>query len=110
MNDTGSYLPLKVETSREAGGYVITAIGELDMSTAEALDTEVRAAEASDAERIVIDLSRVTFMDSTGLQLLLQAQARSRADSDRLRLVRGPPRVHRVFVLTNTDRVLPFLD
>ena len=70
----------------------------------------MRRAEATDAKRIVIDLSAVTFMDSSGLKSLLQAQARSQADSNRLRLVRPPRRVQRVFELTNTEGLLPFLD
>lgn len=74
------------------------------------LEAEVRRAEATDAKRIVIDLSAVTFMDSSGLKSLLQAQARSQADSNRLRLVRPPRRVQRVFELTNTEGLLPFLD
>ena len=65
-------------------------------------------AEATDAHAIVVDLSELTFMDSTGLQLLLKAYARSQADSNRLSLVRGPERVQRVFQMTGTERLLPF--
>jgi anti-sigma B factor antagonist len=101
---------LNVQTTRYADRYVVAAAGEVDASTAEALDGELRRAEASDAQRIVLDLSGVTFLDSTGLRLLLQAQSRSQADSNRLRLVRGPRRVQRVFELTNTEQLLPFLN
>lgn len=89
---------------------MIAPVGDLDLSSAATLDAEVRAAEGTDVDRIVVDLSGVTFMDSTGLRLLLQAEARSRADSSRLRLVRGSRRVQRVFELTNTEDMLPFID
>ncbi len=80
------------------------------MSSAETLEAAVQAAEATHAQQIVIDLSGVTFMDTAGLHPLLRADARSRADSNRLGLVRGSRRVQRVFELTNTDAMLPFLD
>ena len=110
LPDTDTDLLLTSETGKYPDIHVIAATGALDMSTADTLDAEVRAAEATDVQRIIIDLSGVTFMDSTGLRLLLQAHTRSQADSNRLRLIRGPQHVHRIFVLTNTDRKLPFLD
>ena len=107
---TGTYRPLAVEASRHADRYVVAVAGDLDASSVGRLDAEVRAAEATDVNRIVLDLSGLNFMDSTGLRALLQAQARSERDSNRLRIVRGPRRVQRVFELTNTQELLPFLD
>ena len=101
---------LRLHVSRHGPRYVIAVSGELDLSTVEAVDTELRRAESSDAQRIILDLSALTFMDSSGPNLLLRAQARSRADSNRLKLVSGPPRIQRVFELTKTDTILPFLD
>ena len=101
--------PLTLETSRHADRYVIAATGDLDMSSAGQLDAEIRTAEATNVDRIILDLSGLTFMDSIGLRSLLQAQARSQADSNRLRLIRRPRRVQRVFELTTTDALLPFL-
>lgn len=108
--ESSPHSPLIVETIRSGGRCVIAPSGDLDMSSAEPLEAAVRAAEATDAQQIIIDLSEVTFMDSTGLRMLLQANVRSRADSNRLRLVRGSRRVQRVFELTNTDAMLPFLN
>jgi anti-anti-sigma factor len=101
---------LSVEVARDEHRLAIIPIGDLDMSTAGKLDDAVRAAEATDAKRIVIDLSEVTFMDTTGLKLLLEAGARAPANSNRLRLIRGSRRVQRVFELTKTEEILPFLD
>ncbi len=58
----------------------------------------------------MLDLSGLTFMDSTGARLVLQANARSRADSCRLTLLRGPRAVQRVFELTGLTELLPFAD
>jgi anti-anti-sigma factor len=99
-----------VETVHVGDRLAIVPSGELDMSTAGELEDAVREAEATAAKRIVIDLGEVTFMDSTGLKVLLEAAARSQANSNRLRLIRGPRRVQRVFALTKTEEKLPFLD
>ena len=110
LRKSDPYSLLTVETGRCEGRYVVAAAGDVDASTSKRLEEALKTAEASDARRIVLDLSEVTFLDSTGLDLLLRAQARSRADSNRLRLVRGPRRVQRVFELTNTEELLPFLN
>jgi anti-anti-sigma factor len=99
-----------VETAEHHDSYVVAPVGEIDRSTVGSLEIELKAAERSDARRIVLDLSGVTFLDSGGLKLLIHAQDRSRADSNRLRLVRGPRRVQRVFELTDTEALMPFLD
>jgi anti-sigma B factor antagonist len=66
-----------------------------------------RRVEATEA-LIVVDLSRLTFMDSTGARLSIEAQARSRADRDRLLVLRGPAPVQRVFELCGVDDLVPF--
>ena len=86
----------------------VAAKGQLDRSTAELLDRAIRAAEATTAREIVVDLSPLEFMDTSGLHLILKAHARSQADSNRLSLVRGRGQVQRVFELTGTERLLPF--
>jgi anti-sigma B factor antagonist len=83
--------------------------GELDMSTAETVERELMAAEGSGVERIVVDPSGLAFMDSSGLRVLLAADARCRADGiGRLSFRRGPDHVHRVFQLTGMVARLDF--
>jgi anti-anti-sigma factor len=55
----------------------IALSGELDMASADELDAVIRQAEETEVERIVVDLSHVSFMDSTGLSLLLAAKGRN---------------------------------
>ena len=99
---------LSISSQRDGDAHVIGLSGELDLATAANVEQELRRVEATDASSIVVDLSGLTFMDSTGVRLLMQAQARSRADSDRLRLLRGPADVQRVFELCGVDGLLPF--
>lgn len=101
---------LTVSAQREGDVHTIRLAGELDIATAGRIEEELERAEASGARSIVLDLSGLTFMDSTGVRLVLSANARSRADSNRLSIVRGPASVQRVFELSGVDSTLPFVD
>lgn len=101
---------LTVRTAFSEDTYVLALYGELDLSTVGEVSRELVRAEATGASEIVIDLSALHFMDSTGIQLLMEAHARSRADGDRLRLLRGPAEVQRALEICGLDRELPFID
>lgn len=101
---------LSMSSERDGDGHVICLTGELDLASAPAVQRELERVEASDAAAIVVDLSGLTFMDSTGVRLLLTASARSRLDAERLLLLRGPVAVQRVLELTGVERLLPFRD
>ncbi|MDX6670904.1 MAG: anti-sigma factor antagonist [Solirubrobacteraceae bacterium] len=101
---------LTIRSAREGDEQVVAVYGELDISCGDALDREMQRVEAGDATRIVVDLSGLEFMDSTGIRTLLSLHARSRADGDRLLLLRGAPAVQQVLEITGADRLLPFAD
>jgi anti-sigma B factor antagonist len=61
-------------------------------------------------KRILLDLRRVDFMDSTGLNLILRWDAASRADGFDLRVVHVPPAVKELFALTGLLDRLSFGD
>ena len=86
--------------------YLIALEGELDSSNADAVEAELTLAEASAAKRIVLNLSRLTFIDSSGLRILVMAKRRSDADADRLRIRPGKDQVTRVMALTGIDSYL----
>jgi anti-sigma B factor antagonist len=108
MDDTNRFGYLEIRTERRGDEHVIALDGELDLDGAERVNRELLRAEGSDARRIVLDLSGLRFIDSTGIRLILTAEARSRADANRLVLLPGPPAVHRVFELTGIAERLPF--
>ena len=101
---------LTVRSERDSVLHTISVQGELDLANADVLERELVRVEGTDALSIVLDLSALTFIDSTGVRLLISAHARSRADSDRLTLLRGPRPVQRVFELTGVLDILPFAD
>jgi len=101
---------LSMSSEREGDVHSICLFGELDLATAEAVERELERAEATDTAAIIVDLSGLEFMDSSGVRLMLIANARSRADANRLTLLRGPAAVQRVLELSGVERLLPFAD
>jgi len=87
----------------------VRAIGELDMSAVPALAAEIAQLRAAGCPHVIIDLSELSFLDSSGLRLLLDCDAESRRDSHTITLIPGPPVVQRVFELTRTAEHLPFV-
>lgn len=101
---------LTLASDRDGAVHRIRLSGELDLATAGAVEAELRRVEAGDASSIVLDLSDLAFIDSTGIRLLFTAAARSRADSDRLTLLRGSAAVQRALQLTALEDELPFAE
>jgi anti-anti-sigma factor len=101
---------LSIRSKRDGETHTIDVRGEIDVAGAGRVERELLRAEATDAQAIVLDLSTLSFIDSTGVRMLVMAEARSRADSDRLRLRRPPESVLRVLRLTGIDDRMPFAD
>jgi len=101
---------LTLTSERDGAVHSICLFGELDLATADAVQEELTRVEATDADSIVLDLSGLTFINSTGLRLLIGAAARSRAAGGRLSLLRGGPAVQRALQLTGLEDQLPFAD
>jgi anti-anti-sigma factor len=59
---------------------------------------------------ITLNLRGLTFIDSTGLCLILEIDAASRQDGFNFAVVKGPEAVQRVFAITATEDGLVFVD
>jgi anti-sigma B factor antagonist len=102
-------LTLDVEEAGDA--LVIRASGELDISTTPTLDRELQKALDGKASAVTVDLSGLSFIDSTGLRLLTMASAHSKANGKQFRILRGESEaVVRTLELTGLDNALPVLD
>jgi len=97
--------------SEDRDGLVQIALrGELDLSSAAKLQEELRRVEAASPPVLVLDLSKLVFLDSTGLRCLVTADERARADGRRVVIVRGPDPVQRVFSITRLEERLEMVD
>jgi anti-sigma B factor antagonist len=98
---------LTIRIEREGRSLAVRAAGELDIATAPALEDSLLHALESGASLIALDLTGVTFVDPTGLRVLLWAAEHSRAEGDRLRIDCGSAPIRRLLDLTHNERALP---
>jgi anti-anti-sigma factor len=84
-------------------GVSIAFTGELDAATADQSRAAIESVELEAGQRLVLDISGLEFMDSTGLRLLIQAQNDARAGDYELVVVTGDSPAARVIELTNAD-------
>jgi anti-anti-sigma factor len=102
--------PLTLRVEREGNLRRIRLAGELDLANAGAVDQELNEAFADGQCEILVDMRELTFIDSTGLALLVAAIGRD-GDGKRLRFVPSPATaVTRVLQVTGLDGRLPLAD
>jgi anti-anti-sigma factor len=101
---------LEIETQQRDGLVHVVLRGELDLSTVNKVQEELRRVEADAPPVVVLDLSKLTFLDSTGLRCLVTADQRARDAARKLVLVRGPDPVQRVFSITRLEERLEMVD
>ena len=98
-------MDLDIGTSVVDGRTVVQVVGAIDVYTApqlrERLDQEIDAGRHD----LVVDLSGVSFMDSTGLGVLVGRLKQIRLNDGSMRLVCAHDRVLKVFVITGLDKV-----
>jgi anti-anti-sigma factor len=97
-----------ISAGRDARKARLVLGGELDMAARFQAEQALDALLAEPVEQLVVDLGEVTFVDSTGMGLVLEVHDRARTEGFKLRLLRGPKDVQRVFELAGVADVLPF--
>ncbi|MEU7585602.1 STAS domain-containing protein [Micromonospora sp. NPDC049230] len=91
-------------------GTVVEVAGDLDMSTTPELRDRLREVVRSGAQSVVVDLSGVGFMDSSGLGILVVAYKDLRERGGSLALAGVAPPVRTVLSITSVDRVIDVFD
>lgn len=101
---------LTMSSERNGAVHTLRLSGDLDLATTKRVEAELKRIEASDARTMVIDLSDLAFINSTGVHLLVDAGLRSHADANGLTLLRGSAAVQRVLQICGVETALPFTD
>jgi anti-anti-sigma factor len=103
-------MDLQVSTARRGSLAVLTVVGEVDLDTAGTLADEAISASSTGAAHLVIDLGGVTFLDSSGLKVLVATRKRTEQAGQGLSLVAVPRAVMRVLTVTALDQAFTFYD
>jgi anti-sigma B factor antagonist len=93
-------------TEPRAGAAVLTLEGRLNMVSAPQLKTAITELVEAGRTHVLVDLTGVGFMDSSGLGVLIAGLKRARQDGGDLRITGVTQQVATVLQLTNLDRVL----
>ena len=103
----GVALEIDLEPRRSA--IHVGVRGELDLATVDGLRDVIGELTADGWGSVVVDLQRLTFIDSSGVRLLFDLERDSVQDRWQLGIIDGGPAVSRVFDLTGTREHLPFV-
>lgn len=85
---------------------VLTVFGEIDLFTAPELKSAIAAAVEDGRPRVVVDLTHTTFLDSSGLGVLVGALQRLRDHGGALSIVNVDEAIARTFSITGLDQIL----
>jgi anti-anti-sigma factor len=100
--------PFHVDVKPERDQVTVAPRGELDTATVGAVEQELRRLHDSGFRTIVLDLGGLSFIDSSGLHLVIRWAAEASRDSFRFELEPGQPQVQRLFELAALIDELPF--
>lgn len=103
------FMDLRLKSRRSGAASVVEVGGEVDLHSANQLRDELLKAAEGENPCVVVDLSRVSFIDSTGLGVLVGALKRVR-ETGVLSLVCPQRSVRRVFEITGLMQVFPIFD
>ena len=103
-------LPFRCETHRVGDLALVRPIGELDIATVPEVDRQLRRLSEAGDQHLVLDLRDVSFMDSSGLRLILAWRERSGSHDGDFSIIAGNEVVERVFETTRVRDLLTFTE
>jgi anti-anti-sigma factor len=103
-------LNFDVESRVDGDRAVVTLRGDFDLQVAERVVAELAKVEEGEPALLVIDLSGLSFLDSSGMGVIAAAQARAVEAGRRIVLVRPPYSVRRALEVSGFDDVVTVVD
>lgn len=110
LHPDGTHPLLRVQTAHAGGPVVVHVCGELDLATAPILQREVLALFALPLEAVALDFAELTFIDSSGLNVLTRVRVAAEEHGVPLTLRRVPDQARRVLQLTGLDELFSIED
>ena len=102
--------PFSIQIEHRGSSLLVSISGEFDLGATEQFGKVVEEIKGKDVHDVEIDLRKVSFIDSTGLRMLVEAERITRERELTLRIVRGGSAVERVLQITGLDQVLPLVN
>lgn len=92
---------LTIDETTHGDHTVLDVVGEIDLATAPMFESAILAADLG--RSVLIDLSGVSFIDSTGLRVLITAHERAQDEGGKLSIVAADGPVTKLFAITGVD-------
>jgi anti-sigma B factor antagonist len=99
-----------IDSQLQADTARMTVAGELDIATVDQLEAEVGAVLARGVRQLVLDLTGLTFIDSSALRLFIVLNDRSAGEDWQLSLIRPAGPALSIFQISGAEEHLPFID
>ena len=87
--------PFRVDVHPERDTVRVVPVGELDLATADLLENQLHELRSAGFERVVLDLRELTFIDSSGIRVVVAEHGFAERAEYAFSLICGPPAVHR---------------
>ena len=101
---------IEVKTSVLDDATIVAPMGEIDLSRAPSLRTQLTAVQARKPKRLIIDLAGVPYMDSSGVATLVEAMQNARRTGSKLILSAMQERVRSIFEIARLDMVFTIVN
>lgn len=108
--DTASWHPFRCDAQPWRDSLWIQPYGEIDYETGDVVRSAVAHFLDAGFAQIVVDLRKVTFIDSSGLRVLIKARQAAAERKIGFSVAPGPPAVQRLFKVTGTADLFPAPD
>ena len=92
------------------GAVIVTAVGEIDIYAAPAFKRDLLEAMTATSEGMIVDLSALEFIDSSGLGVLIGLLRRLNGEKRPLALIITNKRIIKVFVITGLDKIFEIVE
>ena len=102
--------PFEINAARDPESATVTLSGELDIATVPRVEEAIDAMLAGDVRTLTVDLSGLSFVDSSGLRLFIVLEQRAAEQGWELRLLRPDAQVLTVFRVSGVEENLPFVE
>jgi anti-anti-sigma factor len=103
-------LNFDLETETQGTSALVKIRGDLDLQVVDQVTEALTRIESDEPDLLVIDLSKLSFMDSTGMGVVAAAHIRARESGRRFAIVTPPAGVKEAFERTKFSEVVPIAD
>jgi anti-anti-sigma factor len=107
---TVPHTPFEIGSVRDADTGRLKLSGELDLASVSRVEQAVDATLAQGVRTLVLDLSELSFVDSSGLRLFVVLNQRAIAEGWKLSMTRPQEQAMTVFVISGLEENLPFAE